>query len=136
MKITGHVHEVCAKEEGQTTSGGFWVKRTLVIAIQANEKTIYVAFTFFGENRVRMLEGLTKGQLVDVAFAPESREYQGKWYNDNVGFGVKAYVPASKPMANNAEAKPAEPAEQLPADAPVPTQAMAAMPNENDDLQF
>lgn len=128
MKITGKVHEICEKQEGQTTSGGFWTKQMLVITNHVGEKDVYVGINFFGESRVKMLEGLQKGQLVDVAFAPESREYMGKWYADLIGFGVKAYVPAkSVQQAVPAEQAPAEP---VPADAPLPE--MAKMPEEKD----
>lgn len=113
MKATGKVHKVCEKVEGQTANGGFWEKQTLVISNLVGEKIIYQAFVFFGERKTKMLEGLKVGQLVDVAFAAESREYDDKWFTDLVGFGIRAYEVVSS-VKNEAEQQAQQPTVQMP----------------------
>ena len=94
MKILGRMHIVCAKEEGQSANGNFWEKQTLIVEVQTGDRVVPVAIVFFGERRTKWLKDLKTGQLLEVAFAPESREYNGRWYTELVGFGVKPYVPA------------------------------------------
>ena len=60
---------------------GEWVRGGLVIETHGSYPT-KVAFTVFGEERVGAVRTLVVGVLVSVDFAPESREYGGKWYTD------------------------------------------------------
>lgn len=91
MRILCRVRVVCAKEEGQSASGNFWERQTLVVDVTSGERDIPVAIVFSGERRTAWLKGLKPGDLVDVAFVPESREYMGKWYTDLVGLGLKLF---------------------------------------------
>lgn len=129
MKIMGTVREVCAKQEGQSASGVFWEKQQLVINTKAGERDdIPVAITFFGERRTKWLKDLQPGQLIEVAFAMESRSFDGKWYTDVQGFGIIPYERMK--MKDGAPAANAEPpavnAETPAADASAP--APAAQP--------
>lgn len=129
MKSIGRVRVVCAKEEGQSASGNFWEKQTLVVDVTTGEKDIPIAIGFFGERRTAWLKDLKPGDLVSVAFAPESREYMGKWYTELVGFGVKRYTPES----NSAPQQVVKPADQPPAGIPPSAPMMA---DSADDLPF
>lgn len=92
MKIMGTVRTVCTKEEGQSANGNFWEKQTLVLNTTAGQKNdIPVAVTFFGERRTAWLKQLKVGQLVEVACAMESREFNGKWFTDVQGYGLTPY---------------------------------------------
>lgn len=129
MKSIGKVRVVCAKEEGQSASGNFWEKQTLVVDVTTGEKDVPVAIGFFGERRTAWLKDLKPGDLVSVAYAPESREYQGKWYTELVGFGVKRYTPD----ANNPTPQGEKPTSQQPTELP-PTALMMA--DAQDELGF
>lgn len=119
MKSIGKVRVVCAKEEGQSASGNFWEKQTLVVDIASGERDIPIAIVFFGERRTAWLKGLMPGDLVSVVFAPESREYMGKWYTELVGFGVKRYTPENNSAAQEV-VKPGDPRwAEMPPSAPV-----------------
>lgn len=119
MKTIGRVRVVCAKEEGQSASGNFWEKQTLVVDIASGERDIPIAICYFGERRTAWLKGLKPGDLVSVVFAPESREYNGKWYTELVGFGVKRYTPESNSAPQEA-VKPGDPRwGEMPPSAPV-----------------
>lgn len=39
-----------------------------------------ICFSLFGE-KVSMLDGFSTGELVDISFNIEAREYNSKWYN-------------------------------------------------------
>lgn len=128
MKSIGKVRVVCAKEEGQSASGNFWEKQTLVVDVTTGEKDVPVAIGFFGERRTAWLKDLKPGDLVMVAFAPESREYMGKWYTDLVGFGVKRYTPENNSSAQQV-VKPGDPRwSEMPPSAPVIADAADDMP--------
>lgn len=121
MKIQGKVFKIMPKEEGQSAAGNFWEKQTLVINVTTGQKEIPVAISFFGERRTNWLKVLKEGQLVDVAVAIESREYDGRWFTEVQGFGIIPYV-----KAQAQEDKPATKGEQPPA------QAQAIMPETNE----
>lgn len=98
MKIMGTVRHICTKEEGQSASGNFWEKQTLVLNMTAGERNdIPVAITFFGERKTKMLKDLQVGQLIEVACLPESRWFpvdgkvDGRWFTDIQGFGIIPY---------------------------------------------
>lgn len=119
MKSIGKVRVVCAKEEGQSASGNFWEKQTLVVDVTSGERDIPIAIGFFGERRTVWLKDLKPGDLVSVVFAPESREYMGKWYTELVGFGVKRYTPENNSVAQQV-VNPGDPwLAKMPLSAPV-----------------
>lgn len=121
MKIQGKVFKIMPKEEGQSAAGNFWEKQTLVINVTTGQNEIPVAISFFGERRTNWLKVLKEGQLVDVAAAIESREYDGRWFTEVQGFGIIPYV-----KAQAQEDKTATKEEQPPA------QAQAIMPETNE----
>lgn len=129
MKSIGKVRVVCVKEEGQSASGNFWEKQTLVVDVPTGEKDVPIAIGFFGERRTVWLKDLKPGDFVSVAYAPESREYQGRWYTELVGFGLKRYTPDT----NNPSQRGERPAGQQPTDLP-PTAPMMA--DAQDELGF
>lgn len=58
-----------------------------------------VAFTAFGEERVAMVKNIPMGQLVQVTFTPESREFNERWYTDLRCTRVQPFVPGQMPAA-------------------------------------
>ena len=76
MKQIGKVHLVCNKQEG-VSNDREWVNETLVLETGENR---YIAFEVRGAEDVAEVEKLTKGQLVEVKYSVESREYKERWY--------------------------------------------------------
>lgn len=105
----GKVRMVCAKQEGQSSNGNLWEKQTLVINVTAGDKEVPVAITFFGERRTAWLKELKPGQLIEVAVAIESREFDNRWYTDVQGFGIMKYEKQTAKAEATAEQQ-AEPA--------------------------
>lgn len=128
MKSIGRVRVVCAKEEGQSASGNFWEKQTLVVDVATGERDISIAIVYFGERRTAWLKDLKPGDLVGVVFAPESREYMGKWYTELVGSGVSRFTLENERVAQQV-VKPGDPRAEMPPSAPVIADAA-------DDLPF
>lgn len=91
MRITAKVHTITPKVEGQSDNG-YWCKRQLVVETTDTHPK-KVAVTFNGENRIAWLNDLKPGMLVEVNFDVASREYEGRYYTELTGYGVKAYTP-------------------------------------------
>lgn len=63
------------------TDRGEWQRGGMVLrTIGDNERL--VAVTAFGENKVAMCGQFKTDDVVQVDFAPESREYGDKWFTD------------------------------------------------------
>ena len=122
FKCTGTVHEV-----GETVkfASGF-AKRTLVVRLDGDGKFIdYAAFDFTRSkdgkyDGTRKLDGLRKGQRVEVAFrlsAFESKAKPGVWMGSCRGFDVQTDAPeVDIPVA--AVPPPATADEPMPDDMP------------------
>lgn len=75
---------------GQTASGKDWSKKDMVFETEGNyPKKICV--TFFGEKEGQ-LTNLNEGDLVDVTFSVESREYNGKYFSNINAISCDAVV--------------------------------------------
>ena len=136
MEITGKLIRILPETRGESQRGP-WVRGGFVIETDG-EYPRQVAFTTFGEDRL----------------APESREFNERWYTDLRCSRVQAYVPGQMPPATTGynyqvpqaaaiPATPAAPAAQ-PAAQPAPFAAApdstmpgnATMPASDDDLPF
>lgn len=62
-------------ERGSWSRGGF-VVRTI------DDREQLVAFTAYGAERIQSYSALKTDDVVEVAFVPESREYNDKWFTD------------------------------------------------------
>lgn len=75
---------------GQTAAGKDWSKKDMVFETEGTyPKKICV--TFFGEKEGQ-LTNLNEGDLVDVSFSVESREYNGKWFSNINAISCDAVV--------------------------------------------
>ena len=148
MEITGKLIQILPEVQGESQRGP-WVRGGFVIET-GDDYPRKVAFTAFGEERVAMAKNIPMGQLVQVTFTPESREFNEKWYTDLRCTRVQPFVPGQMPPAttgyawagNQAPAQgiqqqPAAPAAQAAAPAPQQPAGFAQMPASNDeDLPF
>lgn len=96
MELTGTIKKIYQTQSGSSKSGKEWKKRDFVVETQEQyPKT--VCFTVF--THVDILDGLGEGQIVNINFSIESREYNGKWYHNINAFGV--YPEKNNENANN-----------------------------------
>jgi hypothetical protein len=122
--LTGRIVKFLPKQEGDSTRG-HWVKAGFVIEY-GDEYPKKAAFGLFGEERMQQCKGLKEGDLVQVSYNPESREYNERWYTELNCIRLSA-VGETEPE----EDKPA-PA-QTPDPAPKKTAHATSMPSPDDD---
>ena len=110
------------------SSGNPWKKQDYVLeTLDTYPKTI--AFDFFGDRADQY--NFEVGDVINLKFDIESREYQGRYYINIRGYAAeKVHEGAS--VQNVAAAGPA-PAAPVP---PVPTGGFGGAGNDNDDLPF
>jgi len=82
LQITGTTTKITEVIEGTSKAGKSWKKLGFVVQTSSEyPKDVY--FTVFGEEKVdNFLKYNKAGQLVDVSFNVESREYNDRFYTD------------------------------------------------------
>ncbi|MBQ9417075.1 MAG: DUF3127 domain-containing protein [Bacteroidales bacterium] len=110
--------EMGRSERGDWTRGGF------ILETESDYPKL-VAFQLLGEERIAMIENIQEGQLVNVAFTPESREYNDKWYTNlrcNKVDTIQMQEPSTAPAATSTPQKTyAEPSSTaIPTDTELP----------------
>lgn len=82
LVLQGTITSISEVQTGESKAGKAWKKSGFAVETKGEyPKTVY--FTVFGEEKVDNLLKFNKvGQLVDVSFNAESREYNGKFYTD------------------------------------------------------
>ena len=131
MDITGKFIKLLPTQEGDS-SRGHWVRGGFVIETE-DRYPQKIAFSLFGEDKVRMVQQLQLGAKLQVSFSPESREYQDRWYTE-----LRAYNIATITVNNRASAGSYRPSATAQAVVQQPATVVnaVAMPEENDDLPF
>jgi hypothetical protein len=81
LEIKGRITKVLTLETGESKVGKKWEKQNFVIDT-GSQYNPEVAFSVFGNEKVKMLESFGEGQEVVVAFNVSSREYNGKYYHN------------------------------------------------------
>jgi hypothetical protein len=81
LTIKGVVIHILQEESGTSKAGKEWKKKDFVIETTEDQYPKKVAFTLFGD-KIDLLMKISEGQLVDVSFNLESREYNGKWFHN------------------------------------------------------
>lgn len=114
LTINGVVIHILDEQSGTSKAGKEWKKKDFVIET-TDQYPKKVCFTLFGD-KTDLLMNISQGQLVDVSFNLESREYNGRWFHN---------VNAWKILAE--EVKQNEPVQDIP---PEPSD------NESEDLPF
>lgn len=79
-QISGKFLKMMPKTEGEK-DGREWVRTQFaILTMDTNPK--WVAFDVFGHDKVAVVETLQVGNTVVVEYAPESREYNEKFYTN------------------------------------------------------
>jgi hypothetical protein len=89
LEVKGVVIHILEEESGISKAGKEWKKKDFVIETTEDQYPKKIAFTVFGD-KIQSLFTFTQGQLVDVSFNLESREYNGKWFHNVNAWKVEA----------------------------------------------
>jgi len=89
MELKGKIESKLKAETGTSKAGKEWTKQTLVIN-NGDQYNPNVAISFFGDDKVKMLENFKEGQDVSIGVNISSKEFNGKWYNQIDGWMIKA----------------------------------------------
>ena len=145
MEIRGKIIVKLPLQSGTSKAGNPWSKQEYVLeTMEAYPKRVH--FDFFGERANQY--PLEVGDLIDLSFDIESREYNGRWYTSIRGWKTDKVDPNAIAAAGDPAnmAAPGGPAPMGPAPtgpAPVAAPAVAPAPaadfsqqGEGDDLPF
>lgn len=135
MEIKGKIIVKLPLQSGVSKAGNNWSKQEYVLeTMEAYPKKVH--FDFFGD-RINQYP-LEVGQVVNLSFDIESREYNGRWFTSIRGWKAEqvdenATVATAAPMAPATQA-PAAPQYDVPATPAAPADFGA--PTSEDDLPF
>ena len=120
LEISGRLTHILPEQTGEGRNGT-WVKGSFVIETQ-EQYPKSICFIVWGD-MVNKLKSFKEGDMLNVSFDVQSREYQGRWYTD-----VKAW---KIEVANAGGAA-------VPPDMPPPDFKETEIPSaeEGDDLPF
>lgn len=85
MKMYLKVYEVQDLISGTSDNGNDWEKQQVVFVDDMNK---YYAVDFMGERKTRVTKTLKKGDLCEVTFEPQSRQWEDKWFTNLNGISV------------------------------------------------
>ena len=85
MNYEGTVHQV---NDTQQISEKF-KKRTIVLTDEAASYPNFIEFVFTQKN-VDMLDGIKKGDKVDITFTLKGRQWKDKFFNELSAFRIKS----------------------------------------------
>ena len=130
MELTGKIIAVLPERGGVSKAGNEWKIQAYVLETQ-EQYPRKMMFNVFGADRISQFN-IQLGEVLTVSFDIDSREYNGRWYNDIRAWKVDRNA-AGAPMPTAA-----------PAGAPLPppvADPFSAAPqmsasNEADDLPF
>ena len=80
LQVKGKIQQILKPESGVSRAGKEWKKQEFVIETE-EQFPRKICFTLFND-KVTLVNGLTSGEEVEVAFNIESREYNGKWFHN------------------------------------------------------
>jgi predicted SnoaL-like aldol condensation-catalyzing enzyme len=80
--IKGKVFAILAEQKGVSQSGKEWSKIDFVIEETEGQYPKKVSFNAMGEKLLPVVKSLSVGQLVEVHYNLDAREYNGKWFTN------------------------------------------------------
>lgn len=84
----GKVIRLMDEQNGTSKAGNAWTSREFVIEVNDEGFKNFVHFKAFGKE-VPDLQDMKEGDLVEVSYKPQSREFNGRWYDEHRLFSVK-----------------------------------------------
>ena len=102
--ITGKVKLI---QEPQTFSSGF-TKREVVLTVEDGKYPQEIVLEFL-QDKVSLLDNLAEGQEIKVFFDIRGREYNGKYFNNLVGWKLETSEAAEAPPGSGEPDRPVIP---------------------------
>ena len=138
MELQGKIIAALPERSG-TSQRGEWKVQEFVLETLDSQYPRKMVFDVFGADRLQRFN-VQVGQIVNVAFDIDAREYNGRWYNSIRAYDVRqvdpnaAPAPAAAPVASPV-ASPVQAAgtTSAPAQTAAPVTATA---DDGDDLPF
>lgn len=127
MELQGKVIAVLEKRQGESARGAWEVQEYVIETLDAYPRKLH--FSVFGAERIARFN-IQMGQVVNVSFDIDAREYNGRWFTSIRAFDVRQ-VDLNNPGAPVAPATPQDAPEQNPFPPQEPTGEDKA-----DDLPF
>ena len=87
MNLKGKLQQKLEVEKGTTKAGKEWSKQTIIIN-NGDQYNPLTAISFFGDDKVKMLEKFNVGQEVEIGINLSSKEFNGNWYNQIDGWKI------------------------------------------------
>lgn len=138
LEITGSFVSKQEQQKG-TSAKGEWVKQDFIVEIQEGQYPRKICLTAFGDNKIRLFDGINIGEQIKVSIDINSREFNGRWYTDIRGFKAMKEDPNMAPAPQApapSEFAPAPPADGgMPAPPPVDANDFGGG-GTGDDLPF
>ena len=104
--ITGKVKLI---QESQTFASGF-TKREVVVTVEDGKYPQEINLEFL-QDKVSLLDNLSEGQEIKVFFDIRGREYNGKYFNNLVGWKIETSEAAEAPSGSGESDRPVLPPE-------------------------
>lgn len=80
LDVKGKLLQILPVQTGTSKAGNEWSKQEFVIETE-EQFPKKVCFTLFGD-KLSLLQGISVGDQIEVAFNLESRDFNGKWYHN------------------------------------------------------
>lgn len=107
--LTGKVKLI---QEPQTFASGF-TKREVVVTVEDGRYPQDINLEFL-QDKVSLLDSVSEGQEITVSFDIRGREYNGRYFNNLVGWKIESAGSADAPAAE--ERPPIPPESEAPAE--------------------
>lgn len=88
IKEKGTIVKLMDEQSGTSKAGNVWTVREFVVEVNDEGFKNFVHFRALGRE-VEELKGMKEGDLVEVSYKPQSREFNGRWYDEHRLFAVK-----------------------------------------------
>lgn len=88
IKEKGTIVKLMDEQSGTSKAGNVWTVREFVVEVNDEGFKNFVHFRALGRE-VEELKGMKEGDLVEVSYKPQSREFNGRWYDEHRLFSVK-----------------------------------------------
>lgn len=135
-EIKGTYIQKLQEVSGQGRNGNPWRKQEFIIETLDSKYPKKVCIALWGDN-VDLLAPMQFGDVLNVSFDIESREYNGRWYTDVRAWKITKDegAPAGMPAAPQAAAAPAA-APAAPAESYIDTTSIDGEDSSANDLPF
>jgi|TARA_Y100000310_G_C20464726_1_gene707060 hypothetical protein len=100
MNIKGRLTQKLTVESGTSKAGKEWKKQNIVVDTGSQFNPL-VCISFFGDEKIKMLDKYKEGQEVEVSINVSSREFDSKWYHNIDGWKINEATAVAEPQGLN-----------------------------------